>query len=163
MSAVALTVLMSSAASTAELWEINLSPYQDFYGGETIEVPPGDIETLYIHIDADPPGSEWYVEYTPEFHWLPVDPGTGTVTVLDWYVHTGEWLEASTWYPYVRIQVDGPASSYIDMYGIVPIYDVGDVMTGSVIKHITPEPSSLLAMGTGVLGIGGLLLRRRRS
>ena len=146
---------------------IDLSPYPDDYGGETIEVPPGEIETLWFHIN-DSGMQQWYHIDEVSFHWEidnPDEGGDGLVELLHRQVNPSMQFQASTWYPYGDIQVTGKPSTVfkiqIDLgLGLQP--PTGPIWSNAIYKHITPEPSSLLAMGTGVLGIGGLLLRRRR-
>jgi len=62
--------------------------------------------------------------------------------------------------------------SYVQVYGygglinitsgsLDPVTSTGSTLTGSV-SAATPEPSSLALLGTGILGLAGLAIRRRR-
>jgi len=141
---------------------LDLSPYPDQYQGEIIEVPPGDIEVLYFHIDDGGEGGLYHVADV-SFHYVASDPGAWA-EVLTYDVQPSFEYTASVWYPYGVIKVDGPPSTLIDIQIDLTLQQpIGTIWSNTITKHITPEPSSLLALGTGLLGAGGLLLRRRRS
>lgn len=159
-----LTLALSAAAvaQPPEVYGVELSPIAGPWTGDIIEVPPGDLETLWIHIDSAVPGTWYHVDFPPEVGYG-VWEGQGSVEVTAWHIQPSMQLEASVWYPLADIMVDGVPSTYIDIWCIVPLFDVGYVNSAPITKHITPEPSSMLALGTGLFGLGGLLLRRRRS
>ena len=133
------------------------NPYQ----GETIEVLPGDIEMLYFHITE--PGL-WHVQ-DYSFHWEVVsgDASSAMVELLDPMVQPSIEYTGSKWYPYGVIAVHGTPSTTVAIQIDLRLQEpTGTIWSNTLYKHITPEPSALLALGIGVLGMGGLLLRRRR-
>ena len=137
---------------------LDISPIQDYwYEGQVIDhhvtEPP---EQIYVHLTAPEPMH--IVSYMSEHF----DPPTG-----------GSWsnieigpsftMTPSVWYPLGMVTVSGKPSDLIS-FSIDFTFDDGvELWSNTLTKHITPEPSSLLALGTGALGMGGLLLRRRRS
>ncbi len=161
----ALTLVVSGAGAQNLMFE--LSDWPGMYSGEIIEVLPGDEEVLWIHLyDGDNPGSWWHVDESPQLWWdiLPGEVMEGSVTVLEWHIQPSFDIQSSVWYPFVTIQVDGVPSTMFEIYGIIPLAGVGPEYESSmpIWKHVTPEPSSMLALGTGLFGLGGLLLRRRK-
>jgi len=145
---------------------IDLNPYEPDpiteepppYYGEIIEVPPGDVETLWFHILE--PGL-WHA-YEWSFH-VAVLSGSGSAVVETQDVRTSIEYQGSKWYKFGTIRVNGEPSTTLAIQ--IDLTTQGGVTwwSNSVYKHITPEPSSMLALGTGLFGLGGLLLRRRRS
>jgi len=90
-------------------------------------------------------------------------------TVDKWLAQPSQIIVVSTWFPWNVVHTVGTPSSLISFQADIVLSDAtgankwGPLYSNIVTKHITPEPSSLLAMGTGVLGMGGLLLRRRKA
>jgi len=155
-----IALLVGVTAAWAHFPSLDLSPNPGPYDGRTIEVPPGDIETIYFHITE--PGL-WHVGGTSFEWWIVNLDGVGMVTLLDEMVAPTTEYQGSVWYPFGVIRVDGKPST---TFGITINLDLGShgvVVSNPIWKHITPEPSSILALGMGTLGMGGLLLRRRRS
>jgi len=169
-------IVLALSASTTAMGSVppatlGLSPYPSPYQGEIIEVPPGDIETLYFHIDDGGLGG-WYHVVDISFHYTSHPAGAGWAELIDPIVQVGQDYQASQWYPFGVIQVDGPPSTMIDIQIDLTLQEpngwtlhepIGPIWSNTITKHITPEPSSMLALGTGLFGLGGLLLRRRRS
>ncbi|MEI6916133.1 MAG: PEP-CTERM sorting domain-containing protein, partial [Armatimonadota bacterium] len=136
-----------------------------------IEIPPDDIEEFWVHIgwaghEGEPLHIDevsWHVNITPS-------PNGGAVSTVDkWLAQPSQIIVVSTWFPWNVVHTVGTPSSLISFQADIVLSDAtgankwGPLYSNIVTKHITPEPSSLLAMGTGVLGMGGLLLRRRKA
>jgi len=124
--------------------------------GSVIEVPPGDIETLYFHIDYD--GGLWHVN---DFELIiEGDPG-GIAEVLDYDIQTSIEYTGCVWYKFGTIKVEGPYCTDFYITASVTVQLPTGTMTSNTIhKHIIPEPGTMLLLGTGLCGV--LLLRRRR-
>ena len=92
-------VLMFPAGAMAVMVDpdvtLDLTPYDppDYYGGETIEVDSGDVETLYVHLNAEP--GLYHVAGT-SFHYE-VLTGLGTVTLLEQSIEPSIEIEPCTW------------------------------------------------------------------
>jgi len=158
--------LCSAAIAQGGISGVQLSDYAGPHGPEDIEVLPGGSLTLYMHIDAWVPGTWWHVEYPPQLNFYimtPVPPSEGSVTIQGWHVFVSQEYQASVWYPFCDILVEGTPSTGFVPTGILPITGEGMVLVSGPVIHITPEPSSILALGTGLFAFGGLLLRRRRQ
>ena len=154
----AVLLAATSTGVLAQAPTVDLSPYPSYYGGETLEVPPGDVEPLFIHFDLE---GLWHIG---AIEVKSVVQGVGSVAAGPWIdLDVSQYPEPSVWYHLCDITVNGEPSTIIDIsVDITFQLPTGTVSSNSIRKHITPEPSSLLALGTGALGIGGLLLRRRR-
>ena len=164
--------LLASAGAMAQVipppYGIELNPYQPQppgpggvpppYNGETLEVPSGDIETLWFHIVQ--PGL-WHVDDV-SFH-VTTLCGSGGAVVVYRDVQPSIEYQGSKWYPFGTVQVNGVPSTGLAIQIDLKVQDGVRLWSNPVYKHITPEPSSMLAFGTGLFGLGGLLLRRRRS
>ena len=141
---------------------LDLSPYPEMYQGEIIEVPPGDIEMLWFHIDDGGQGGLYHVQDV-SFH-AELLCGEGTVELIDQIVQPTIEYTASQWYEYGVIKVDGVPSTMVQIQIDLTLQEpIGTIWSNTICKHITPEPSSMLALGMGVVGMGGILIRRRRS
>ena len=146
-----LALLLSTAAMAVQQI-VDLSYWQGYYQpGEIIQHDPlGADEMLYIHVNW-----QAHVDWT-SFHWN-ASNGSGMAEMKFYEVYETMQLIPSQWYPFGMVKVSGVPSTLITIS-----VDVNGVESNTITKHITPEPSALLALGTGFLGIGGLLLRRRR-
>jgi len=150
MFVVSLAALLLSTAAMAVPQIVDLSYFPGFYQqGDIIQIPQVDEEMLYIHVN-------WpaHVDFL-SFH--PVVQGTAIVEMKYYEIYETMNLVPSQWYPYGVVRISGVPSTLITIS-----VDINGVESNTITKHITPEPSAFLALGTGVLGIGGLLLRRRR-
>ena len=165
------TSAAASGGGGGPFLEVNLSPYRHYYGGEVIEIPPGDVETLYVRISESGGGSsaapanlgEGYRVEFRELHWEMVSgPGALPSVEVDFQIGPGTYMEPWNWYPFATVTIDGEPSTTINIWAELEFDTEPIIQSNTITKHITPEPSSLLALGTGMLGVGGLLLRRRR-
>ena len=147
---IAAALLLSAAAMAETPPIVDLSYIPAPYDGKVIEVLPVDIEMLWIHVNWD-----CHVEYL-SFH-PHASNSSGFAEMLQYEIRPTDQLIPSQWYPFGTVMVTGVPSTLITIS-----VDVNGVESNTITKHITPEPSALLALGTGFLGIGGLLLRRRR-
>ena len=163
-------IVAASGSATAQAVMLELSPWNGPYYGEVIDVPSGDIETLWVHMyEIGPPPGVRLVDGIPEmrFELEPPqgpNPPEGSVTVLEWYIGPGSWLEHCVWYPLAKIRVDGTPCTTLRIWSVIPLQDLGPEYesTMPVWKHIVPEPSSVVAL---VSGLGALLalVRRRKG
>ncbi|MCC6484042.1 MAG: PEP-CTERM sorting domain-containing protein [Armatimonadetes bacterium] len=135
---------------------------------QIIEIPPDDTETFWAHIGWA--GNEGRPLHIDEVSWhAEITPPNGAVTeVIQWLAQPSQVIVVSEWFPWNVVHTVGVPSTLITFQADIVLSDGqggvwGPIWSNVVTKHITPEPSSLLAMGTGVLGMGGLLLRRRKS
>jgi len=157
---IAAALLLSTAAVAVVPFSLDLSPYDQMYRGEVIDVQPGEIETLWVHLTAEP-GLVYHVEGV-SFHSI-YSNHTGWAEVLYYEIKPTDQMVPSTWYPFGKIQVGGMPSTLITIQVDLKLTPgIGEIWSNTITKHITPEPSAFLALGTGLLGVGGLLLRRRR-
>ncbi len=124
--------------------------------GSVIEVLPGDVETLYFHIDYD--GGLWHVsDYELVIEHDPC--GLGEVLVYD--IEPSIEYTGCVWYPFATIKVDGPYCTDFYITASVTVQQpTGTITSNTIHKHIIPEPGTILLLGTGLCG--ALLLRRRR-
>ena len=154
---IALAVVLAMSAGASGQTGLELSPYCGPYGGETIEVPDGDIETLWFHIVE--PGL-WHVGAVPPLSWEMVSGTNIFVEVLDLDVMPSTEYTGSTWYPYGTIKVTGEYCTTVAITISLTVQPpLGTITSNTIYKHIIPEPSTMLVLG---VGLGGVLLRRRR-
>ena len=153
-------VVAALALPAAAQTELEMSPYESPYGGETIEVESGDVEVLYFHIVE--PGL-WHVAGT-SFHWAVVDSepdGWGQVDLIAEDVEVSTEYTGSVWYPFGTIRVTGTYCTTVEIQIDLTLQQpTGTVWSNKIYKHIIPEPASMLLLG---LGAGVALLRRRRA
>ncbi|HUV04971.1 MAG TPA: PEP-CTERM sorting domain-containing protein [Armatimonadota bacterium] len=84
---------------------------------------------------------------------------SGTVTT-----HTG-WVELRIAFQEVELNTKGTSDPNIDGtegYAVNALWAMVDSVTMSLPDEAIPEPSSMVALLTGLVGLGGLALRRRR-
>ena len=165
LGALALVVAASTGSMASEMdTSIEISPFEGQYWDEqhVLDVPyqpGGHDEQIWVHLTCCEP---WHITDPPSEVWSTT--GTGSGYWVDWQIGPSFQMEPSVWYPLGIVHVDGKPSDTIT-FGIDLMLGGmgGPIYSNTITKHITPEPSSLLALGMGVLGTGGLLLRRRRS
>ena len=134
-------------------------------GTTSIAFQPTDEITFYGTGDFSAAGLQ-FVPFTTPFTFTvgPTFPGEVLFTVLDSYgsdVFTvNQVLTAPngslTFYGSLS---DGSTGNYI----LTPDESGNGSFSGTLTVAPTPEPSSLILLGTGLLGAAGLVLRKRRS
>ncbi|MEI6916132.1 MAG: PEP-CTERM sorting domain-containing protein [Armatimonadota bacterium] len=135
-----------------------------------IEIPPDDWETFWAHIGwAGHEGQPLHIDEVSWHYTLgPTSPGQATSVVDRWIAQPSQTIIVSEWFQWNVVHTVGVPSSLINFQADIILSDLagnrwGPLYSNIVTKHITPEPSSLLAMGTGVIGMGGLVWRRRKA
>lgn len=88
------------------------------------------------------------------------DPGGGGRARIQWFVN-------QTWTPNMTLQFDSTTNRWANTHDIAGVF-IGSLYSqsnpttyDSVEFHFIPEPSSLLALGGGIIGLLGLIRRRR--
>ena len=131
------------------------------YDGSVIEVPPGDIETIWFHVVHDGglwPLEDWGIDFIIDASG-PEPPSFGEV--LFEYDGPGTTIEYTgcVWYKLADIQVNGPPCTTFQIQVNLDFGTVGGQYSPTITKHIFPEPTSMLLMGTVM---AAFLLRKRR-
>lgn len=159
---VAVLTMATASGSWAVERKIDLSPNPAPWTlGQILQVPNGDEEVLYFHIDELNPGNAYTVTGW-QLSWLVTNTGSATMTILDDYVQPNTQFISSQWYPLARVRLDGEIDTLVDISAIVSLTQEqgGDYYTNVVTKQIVPEPATLTVLAAG---IGGVLVRRRKA
>lgn len=137
-------------------------------GQQVIDVPPRHFEKFFAHISW--PGHEQERLHIGEVSWKWWTEPTGGATsqVTQWYVEPTMYVHPSEWFPWNEVFIDGRPSTLIHFQADIVLHDASGGMIGPldsniVTKHITPEPSSLAALGMAAASMGGVVWRRRRK
>jgi len=129
------------------------------YDGSVIEVPPGDIETIWFHVVHD--GGLWHLnEWNIDFLIDPsgLDPPSWGEVIFE-HAQTSIEYTGCIWYKLADIQIDGPPCTYFQIQVNLDFGATGGQHSTTITKHIIPEPTSMLLMGTVMVAF---LLRKRR-
>jgi len=160
----AIAFLLALPSGAMAQVSLDLSPTPGPYNGEVIEVTAPDVEELWIHIDDGTTTGLYHVATDPEIDFDiqpsgPVPPSYGEVLSLD--ILPSSELTACTWYKVGTISIDGPPCTYFHITVTITVQQpYGPITSNEIVKHIIPEPCTMLTLG---IGAGALLLRRRRS
>jgi len=154
------------AAAQVEQPMLHLSPDPGAIPVQPIEIPPDDIEHFWAHIDW--PGHENEALHIAEvsWHWWSDPPDGANSTPIQWMVEPSQMVQVSQWFPWNVVHTVGRPSTLVYFQADVVFHDAsgvdrGPIWSNIVVKHITPEPSSLAAFGLGAASLGGVLWRRR--
>ena len=173
--AVALVASLSATQAVAQaspnpILEITpFDPTREFVSSDVIQIPPDDTETFWAHIYWE--GHEGQQVHIADTSWhATIEPETGaTSTVEEWYAHECQWVTVCQWFQWNKVHTVGVPCTYITFQADIllddgqgNVYGGGPIWSNTITKHIVPEPSSLLALGSGALGLVGLIFRRRR-
>ena len=137
------------------LWQYETADFNEVLYGVTqggAGNPPEEVYQYYVKLPQD----MWFMQERGQIYWLSIeavmlDPTGAPITDKQWGWHESKhhWNDAAV--------QDFKGSGWVALNN--NLYDVDMAFELTTI----PEPGSLLAFGTGIVGIVGIMLRKRRA